>query len=225
MLDLSGPILFSGENGAGIDVDAVIAGLNANRSAAYVDVQIDSEGGALIEGKKLYAALRAHPGYKITHAGRLCASSATLILMAGDFRTCDANTQFMIHEPEVRAEQTERWTASRHSRIAADLRRISAELVKIYSERTGRNAKLFECEIQHEKLMAFRRAQRLGLVHCLAGEQRWINGRPYSFPDWPSSITENVIASFSPAELQAIARKDPPRWRNSPIGHLAFTGR
>jgi len=221
-LDLRGPVLFYGEKGPGIDADAVVAGLKANQSARYVFVDIDSEGGSMIAGQQIYAALRAHPGLKITNADRLCASSATLILMAGDFRTCAANTQILLHAPEIPAEERKRWTAARHSQTAGILRRFSAELVKTYAERTGLDARVFEQEIQHEDIMGATRARKLGLVHCLAGEERWINGVPYYFPDPRCSLKTSDVAAFSPAELQAIARKRPDLWRDSPIGYLAF---
>jgi ATP-dependent protease ClpP protease subunit len=120
----------------------------------------------MVAGQKIYAALRAHPGYKVTNADRMCASSATLIFMAGDFRTCAANTKFLIHAPEIPAEKGRRWTAAKHSNAAGLLKRLSAELVKTYAERTGLPARLFEQEVQHENIMGVSRARELGW--CIA---------------------------------------------------------
>jgi ATP-dependent protease ClpP protease subunit len=221
-LDLSGPLLPFGAAVQGIDADAVIAGLAQNQSAAFVRVEIDSIGGNLLAGWRIYSALRSHPGYKTTIADRHCASAATLVFLAGDFRTCMPRTEFLIHEPE-RPLSNERWTASKHAGAARHLRQATDRLVTAYSERTGRSGEVFEREIHNEKVLSVSGARKCGLVHCLAGEERWINGRPYYFPDrTPASLMAPVMA-LSVRELETVVRKNPGLWRGTPLEHVAYS--
>lgn len=221
-LDLRGRILSWGQREEGICADAVIAGLDKNINADRVLVNIESEGGSVRAAQEIYSALRNHPGHKIVNATGICASAATLILMSGDFRTADLRTRFLIHEPERCPDKGERWTAAKHARIADQIKACTEALAKIYAERTGKNVEIFKREMQNENDMDLAKAKRLGLIHCLAGEESWRNGRPYYFDGHESDMLVRAMNALSPGELQTMVRKGPASWSGTPLAHLAF---
>ncbi len=221
-LDLRGPLRFTGDRRAGIDAPAVVAALKEHRTASRIYITINSEGGSLDAARSIYAALRQHPGFKVTNAEEICASAATIMFLAGDFRTCEPNTRFLLHAPEALIDKEERWTAAKHARAAKQLKSATDMLINLYAERTGRDARCFSQEILHEDVFGVSRAKRLGLIQCLTGEERWINGRPYYFPDGSSGVTASQIQAFTPRELRSIALRSPQTWRGTPIEYLAF---
>jgi len=65
----------------------------------YITVRINSAGGSVPDGLAIYNALRRHPAAVTTVVDGWAASSASLILMAGDTVEMGANTLMMVHAP------------------------------------------------------------------------------------------------------------------------------
>ena len=182
--DLRGRILDSGETSAGIALLPIEYALLAHADATHVRVRIRSEGGSLVQANRIYSALRRHRGHITTVADGQCASAATVILMAGDFRQASAGTRLLLHAPEISpAKPDQRWTADKHRRVSAFLKQWETTLVDLYAERTGRDATAFRAEIGTEQGMHIPRATSLGVIHCVEGMERWNAGRPYFHPD------------------------------------------
>jgi ATP-dependent protease ClpP protease subunit len=221
-LTLRGSVRFDDEREPGIHRYPVEAALCRYRYAAYVAVDIESNGGCVECADAIFAALRGHPGYKITNARRACASAAMTILLAGDFRTAEPGTKFLAHQISTRdgAGQA-RWTASEHRAMARSLEKSNQKLVSHYAERTGRDARLFAGEIEHERPMTVQRARELGFIHCLAGQERWINGRPTYTGDEPliQAMRGRGYAELQEAALHAAMMMGSPLT----ICHAAFT--
>lgn len=64
-----------------------------------LEVEITSEGGSVFAGVQIANMLARHQGMVTTHAVGICASIATIILMAGDKVAVDDNCFCMIHRP------------------------------------------------------------------------------------------------------------------------------
>lgn len=79
-----------------IDLKEQLESVDANEP---LEVEITSEGGSVFAGMQIANILSRHQGKVTTHAVGLCASIATIILMAGDEVAVDDNCFCMIHRP------------------------------------------------------------------------------------------------------------------------------
>lgn len=195
--NLTGRVLNTGEAGPGISLFSVEYALAAHRNADQIVVRINSEGGSVRQANKIYDALRGYGAHVSVVADKLCASAATIILMAGDFRQAAPNTRFLLHAPEI--DPKERWTAKKHTQVAALLAQHQRNLVDLYSHRTGLEPAVFERELAHEAPMSLSRAKTLNLIHCVEGQETWKGGRPYYHPD--------VVAFLAPRKKQMAAAR------------------
>ena len=112
----------------------------ADNALESVEVEINSPGGSVFEGQRIYNALRgiSARGVEVTTTvSGLAASMGSVILMAGDKRQITQGSRIMIHEASSIAMGD-----SRAMRKTADLLEgISSEIAGIYAERTGGDEK------------------------------------------------------------------------------------
>lgn len=209
--------------GAGADLPAeggvgwlqVAYALNAHRSASRIFVHITSQGGSLQAADRIRESLREHGAYVTAVADGVCASAATMVLMAGDFRMASPGTRLLLHQASI--EPDGRWTSGVHRRVAAALDVANSKLVTAYAEVSGKMPREFEKEIGNENPMSLTRARHLNLIHCMEGEERWIGGRPY-FTGSPENFVSSRIRDHQAMREQA--------WKSGPsslIGTMAFS--
>jgi ATP-dependent Clp protease, protease subunit len=109
---------------------------SADNALELVEVEINSPGGSVMEGTRIYNALREMSARGVTietTVNGLAASMGSVILMAGDKRKMTKVSQIMIHEASTTA-----WGDARTMKKNADLlESISSEIADIYAERTG----------------------------------------------------------------------------------------
>jgi ATP-dependent Clp endopeptidase proteolytic subunit ClpP len=109
---------------------------SADNALELVEVEINSPGGSVMEGTRIYNALREMSARGVmieTTVNGLAASMGSVILMAGDKRKMTKVSQIMIHEASTTA-----WGDARAMKRNADLlESISSEIADIYAERTG----------------------------------------------------------------------------------------
>lgn len=215
-IDIEGEILSALDDGKpAVTPLQVDYALTSHSTADRIFVRINSNGGSLPAGERIRSLLRGHGAYVTTIADTVCASAATVVLMAGDFRTSTPNCKLLLHQAEIRPGKG-RWTANVHRRLAAKLDEANAALVKAYTEATGMPARDFLKEIGNEGFMSLARAQRLNLIHCKEGEERWVNGRPY----WGGSPEEFISSRLRDL---AEARSAAYRHGSGAIGSVAFS--
>lgn len=182
LLNLNGEVgKYDARARSGILATHVEAVLRRHPRAANVEVTINSPGGDLPSAVRLYHLLRSHPAHVTAIADDVCSSSATVILMAGDFRQAWSDAKLLFHAPEinpVHSQASERWTLAKYNRIAKRLAAAEKEIIEIYAERTG-NREFFAREIKNEAHLPLAIAKAHGAIHCLVGEETWIAGRPY----------------------------------------------
>lgn len=113
---------------------------SATDALELVEVEINSNGGSVFEGQRIYNALRSMSARGVnvtTRVNGLAASMGSVILMAGDRREMTAGSRVMIHEASTIAMGDAR-TLRKQSDL---LESISDELATIYAERTGKDKK------------------------------------------------------------------------------------
>lgn len=155
-----------------------------------IDVHIHCVGGQVFEGLRMYDALR-QSGKEISCVVEgLCASMATIILMAApkERRYSYANSTFLIHNPEVsgvRLDYPNRLTAdeldgwSEKMRLqAGELRDLQNRLIDIYVERTGTDRETFQKLMDENVTIGAQRAIEIGLINeTLAHNTASLNNR------------------------------------------------
>lgn len=132
----------------------------ADDALESVDVEINSPGGSVFEGHRIYNALRqiSNRGVEVTTTvNGLAASMGSVILMAGDNRRMTPGSRIMIHDASTMAYGN----ASTLRKSAELLEGISAEIAGVYAERTGgdkeeiRNLMLAETWMTAEQAKGF----------------------------------------------------------------------
>ncbi len=131
-----------------------------------VDVEINSPGGSVMEGQRIYNALKgiSSRGVEVvTTVNGLAASMGSVILMAGDQRKMTAGSRIMIHDASMMAYGN-----------ADDLRKqsnllesISSEIASIYSERTNGTQDEMRALMKDETWMDAEQAKDLGFVDTI----------------------------------------------------------
>ena len=139
---------------------------SAENALESVDVEINSPGGSVMEGQRIFNALKgisARGVEVVTTVNGLAASMGSVILMAGDQRKMTAGSRIMIHDASVMAYGN-----------ADDLRKqsnllesISSEIASIYSERTNGTQDEMRALMKDETWMDTAQAKELGFVDSI----------------------------------------------------------
>ena len=138
----------------------------ADDALESVDVEINSPGGSVFEGQRIYNALRGMSARGVevtTTVNGLAASMGSVILMAGDKRQMTHGSRVMIHEASTIA-----WGDARTMRHNADLLEgISSEIAGIYADRTGGDEKSIRALMYAETWMTADEAKENGFVDVI----------------------------------------------------------
>jgi ATP-dependent protease ClpP protease subunit len=139
---------------------------SADNALEEIEVEINSPGGSVFEGQRIYNALReaSARGVKVTTiVDTIAASMGSVILMAGDERLMKRGSQIMIHEAS-----TISWGDARTMKRNADLlENISSQIAGIYAERTGGDSTAIRDLMFAETWMDADKAIELGFAHAL----------------------------------------------------------
>lgn len=136
---------------------------SADNALDAVQVEINSPGGSVFEGQRIYNALRSMSARGVevtTKVNGLAASMGSVILMAGDKREMTAGSRVMIHEASTIAAGDAR-ALRRQSEL---LEGISAEIAGIYAERTGGDVSKIREMMMEETWMTADEAKENGFV-------------------------------------------------------------
>lgn len=156
---------------------AVVSGMkigdvvcSADEALEGVEIEINSPGGSVFEGHRIYNSLRemSSRGVPITTTvNGLAASMGSVILMAGDTRRMHKGSRIMIHEASTMA-----WGDAKTLRKSADLLEgISSQIAGIYAERTGGDSATLRDLMLAETWMTAEQAKELNFVHSIVGEK------------------------------------------------------
>lgn len=133
-LEIFGPV-GGGWFGDGVTAQAFCNAVKA-ASAPVLELHINSAGGSVTDGLTIYNTLNADPRRVRVVVDGIAASIASVIAMAGDEIAMAENSLMIVHQP---------WdlvcgNAKAMRREADDLDKISAQITKIYQDRTGLSA-------------------------------------------------------------------------------------
>jgi ATP-dependent protease ClpP protease subunit len=138
----------------------------ADDALESVEVEINSPGGSVFEGQRIYNALRGMSARGVaitTTVNGLAASMGSVILMAGDTRQMTRGSRVMIHEASTIA-----WGDARTLRKNADLLEgISSEIAELYADRTGGDAKAIRALMLAETWMTADQAKEAAFIHAV----------------------------------------------------------
>jgi ATP-dependent Clp protease, protease subunit len=170
----------------------------ADDALETVEVEINSPGGSVFEGQRIYSALRgiSARGVEVTTTvNGLAASMGSVILMAGDKRRMNAGSRIMIHEASTIAMGD-----SRALRKTADLLEgISAEIAGIYAERTGGDEKSIRNLMFAETWMTADQAKENGFVDTVIKD-----GKETAGFDTKAEGNMSILAKLFPGNDDAL---------------------
>lgn len=176
--------------------DVVCSAENALES---IEVEINTPGGSVFEGQRIYNTLRALSGRGVnvvTTVNGLAASMGSVILMAGDERRMEKGSRVMIHEASTIAQGD-----ARAMRKQADLLEgISAEIAGIYAERTGGDEKELRKLMLAETWMTAEQAKANGFVHSIIKDGKPQNSTSFDIGE-PNPTTKpmNIFKTLFPS--------------------------
>tara|TARA_R110002153_G_scaffold274299_1_gene448239 strand:- start:4240 stop:5385 length:1146 start_codon:yes stop_codon:yes gene_type:complete len=139
---------------------------SAENALESVNVEINSPGGSVMEGQRIYNALKgiSSRGVEvITTVSGLAASMGSVILMAGDQRKMTHGSRIMIHEASVMA-YGDADDLRKQSNI---LESISSEIAEIYAEKANGSAEDMRELMKDETWMTASEAEKAGFVDVI----------------------------------------------------------
>jgi ATP-dependent Clp endopeptidase proteolytic subunit ClpP len=131
-----------------------------------LELEINSPGGSVMEGHRIYNALRdaSMRGVNVvTTANGVCASMGSVVLMGGDERRMTKGSRIMIHDASTMAQGN----AASIQRTADLLESISSEIAGIYAERSGQDKETMRDLMKAETWMDADKAMEYGFIHSV----------------------------------------------------------
>jgi ATP-dependent protease ClpP protease subunit len=136
----------------------------AKCGGAPVDVLINSEGGDVDAGFRMYDALIQYSGKVRCVVESLAASMASVVMLAGDEICVYQDAEVMIHPPEVVPPEGSRGTADNLEEQAAMLREVEARLLSVYAGKMGLEAEQVKALWNQSPYIGAKDALKLGLI-------------------------------------------------------------
>lgn len=132
-----------------------------------IDVELHSCGGDCTEGYAIYDALRSSGKEISCKVVGLCASMATVILLAApvERRSMYQHAQLLIHNPFYsKGVLREDMTIEKLNSAAAELEKERVKMLNLYTERTGKDAAIIEAQMSTDSWFGSDKAIELGFV-------------------------------------------------------------
>lgn len=142
--------------------DSICDGI-ASAAGRTIRCAIDSGGGDVQAGRRIYEALTRHPHRVETHVTGEAASMAAIVALAGDTRTAFANAEIMLHRPQL--SNIAAGGADKMRAHAARLDDIAADFGAIVQLRTGVTGAEAAALLREERRFAAGEALALGFIH------------------------------------------------------------
>jgi ATP-dependent Clp protease protease subunit len=158
-LDLYG-IIGADWFGDGITTKMVSDALAAMGSVTSVDVNINSPGGDVFEGRGIYNLLKKHPARVNVYVAAEASSAASLIAMAGDEITMAEGSVMMIH----RASGVAVGNVDAVKRLLNRLEQVDDMLVSTYASRSGNSIEKVRAWMEAETWMTANEAVLRGFA-------------------------------------------------------------
>lgn len=130
-----------------------------------IELRIHCEGGEVWEGWAIVDALRAS-GKKISATIEgLCASMASVVLLAASERRAYQHAELIIHNPFFcECPRTDKYDSDFFERWASDLRTEEEKMLDFYVERTGADREVLRGIMAEDRAMGMEEAMSLGFI-------------------------------------------------------------
>lgn len=149
------------DNEKGVELMDVISQVRKQPEATGFNVHINSPGGSVDVGFDIYNYLKSL-GLPIATVGKeLVASIATVIFMAGNKRTVEPNTEFMIHLPMGGIEFA---TASEMEEYTKGMKQVEGDIVNFYAKELGLGKEALFPLLRNETWLSDDQLMDLGFV-------------------------------------------------------------
>lgn len=126
-----------GTIGEDVKLTDIVSQMNAFPEPTEMEVNIQSVGGFVADGKEIYDYLDSFDIPKTTIAEKICASVATKLMLLGDTRKVAKGTKFMIHNPFLRDVKGD---ADMLLQLSGKLKEVENEFLSFYSEKLNQPA-------------------------------------------------------------------------------------
>jgi ATP-dependent Clp protease protease subunit len=109
------------------------ADLDGLGDVSQVKVFINSEGGDVFAAQAIHSMLKRHKAQIVVYVDGLAASSASIVVMAGDRVVMPRNAMLMVHNPWALSIGD----ASKHRQMAETLDQVRESMIAAYQGKTG----------------------------------------------------------------------------------------
>lgn len=184
------------------DIDEFLASI-ANDDDT-IDLRLHCEGGSVTEGWAIVDKLRAS-GKKITATVEgVCASMATVVLLAASERKAYPHASLLIHEPYI-PEYTlaDAYRAEDLQKMADSLNAETQKILDFYVERTGADRAELEALMKEDKFVDMERAKELGFISEILPALSAKSRTPKAQAKWNNHQNSNNMAEKKNAIAEA----------------------
>lgn len=145
------------------DIDEFLASIASDDNT--IDLRLHCEGGSVTEGWAIVDKLRASGKTITATVEGVCASMATVVLLAASERKAYPHASLLIHEPYI-PEYTlaDAYRAEDLQKIADNLNAETQKILDFYVERTGAERSELEALMKEDKFVDMERAKELGFI-------------------------------------------------------------
>lgn len=145
----------------GVDVNELVAEIEALDSKAELAVRINSPGGAAWDGLTLANAIMRHPGKTTTHIDGLAASAASLVALAGDHVVISKYGQMMLHNARLSIISATVEELTEAGKVGA---KLNASMAEFYADRAGGKVADWARAMKRETWYSAEEAKAAGLA-------------------------------------------------------------
>ena len=175
------------------DIDEFLASIASDDDT--IDLRLHCEGGSVTEGWAIVDKLRAS-GKKITATVEgVCASMATVVLLAASERKAYPHASLLIHEPYI-PEYTlaDAYRAEDLQKMADSLNAETQKILDFYVERTGADRAELEALMKEDKFVDMERAKELGFISEILPAMSAKSRTPKAHDKWNNHQNSNNMA-------------------------------
>ena len=134
-----------------------------------IHLSINSPGGEIAAGNRLYRTLAAHDCLVMTHASVQASSAAAVVFMAGDVRSMDSDASLMVHRPHI--SELDQAKSEDLRAMADQLDRTAKEMAAIVAARSGVDVDIVQEWVNAETYFGAGEALSVGMVHHICHDQ------------------------------------------------------
>lgn len=188
-----------------IDASTVSKAINEAGPLDSIEVRVNSPGGSIFQGVAIYNILKSHPATVNMKVDGVAASSASVVLMAGDTIEVPKNAFVMIHDPMMVARGGE----VEMTRAADLLSKVKAVIVETYAKRTGKTPEAISKMMSEETWMTGDVAMENGFASGVSEELPITNVAAVaaSFSDYQYSRAPENLSSLWSLAMTATAKE------------------